>query len=94
MGGEYFKLAVPLIVFIVLLIDIDRQLDTYTNDGKNIKKFKFARVLIIIALIISLILGIFDILGRPLGERLAYYSKLFNVIVLITYLIFTRFKRN
>lgn len=94
MGGDYFKLAVPLIVFTILLLDIRRHMEVYQGDRKNQTKFRTARICVIGALILSLLVGGLGLAGVKLDGRLVDFSKTLNLIVLIVYLVFTRFKRN
>lgn len=93
MGADYFSLAVPLIVFTVLLLDINRHMEEYSEDKASKTGFVLARFIVILALVISVILGLMEILGLGPSYSLLNYSKTFNLLVLVGYLIFTRFKR-
>ena len=93
MAEKIFRLIIPILVFLIMLMDINRSLKVYKSD-RNTMKFKIARVFIVIALLISLILGLVNLLGHDINKSLVYYSKIFNAVVLIIYLLFIRFKRN
>ena len=92
MDNNLFKLMIPVIIFLVLLIDIKNSLEIYSGSEKDIKKFKIAKIFILIALFISAIVGILNFINRPLNNKLNYYITMYNVLVLVIYLLFTRFK--
>lgn len=92
MSSDLFRLLIPILVFMVLLLDIRKNMGIYKRSKRDIKKFEVARIFIIAALLISIVVGVFEILGKPLNSELTYYITIYNVLVLLIYLVFTRFK--
>ncbi len=80
--GKIFKYLGPIIIYVVIYLDISRS-------QKKVSKIFIP--LIGLGLIVSLVMGIYDLRGK-LSQDLEYYGKVLNILVFLAYLVVSRFK--
>ncbi len=92
MVNNIFRFFIPIFVFTILLLDARNNMKIYRRNRRDIKKFEVASVFLIISLAISIIIGLLKFTNREINEMINYIIVSYNMLVLIIYIIFTRFK--